>query len=166
VPHRVVPQVAGDEPRQPEPTDDVARIASSVLRERVERTPQRLDAGDVAFREARRKSVEQDVGRSRRLSSDGRSLSSRGHLRRADVAVEAAREDRGSDRFEVNLARRSAVERLEPVRCLEQQRRSVAAASEREHDLRAQTGEPRALKLVQRTPLRNRQKLVRCLRRA
>ena len=88
-----------------------------------------------------------------------------GHLARADAAVEAAGEDRGSERLQVRLARRSAVERLEPLGRIEQQRRSVAAAAEREHDLGAQASEPGALEVVQRAHLRHRQKLVRGLQR-
>ena len=150
MPHLVVPQVAGDEPWQPEPTHEVVLVASSVLPKRVQRTPQRRNAGDVALREPRRQTVEEKVGRSWRLSSRRGTPSGRGHLTRADAAIEAAGEDRGSERFQVRLARRSAVEWLEPLGCIEQQRRSVAAAPEREHDLGAQASEPRALKLVQR----------------
>ena len=165
MPHLVVPQVACDEPWQPEPTHEVVLIASSVLPERVQRTPQRRNAGHVALREPRRKTVEEEVGRSWRLSSRRGAPSGRGHLTRADAAIEAAGEDRGSERFQVRLARQSGVEWLELLGCIEKQGRSVAAAPEREHDLGAQASEPRALKLVQRAPLRSRQELLRGLRR-
>ena len=166
MPHLVVPQVACDEPRQPEPAHDVVLVASRVLLERVQRTPQRRHAGDVALREPRRQTVEEEVGRSWRLSSRRSTPSGRGHLSRADAAIEAAGEDRGSERFQVRLARRSTVEWLELLGCIEQQRRSVAAAPEREHDLGAQASEPGALEVVQRAPLRVRQKLLRGLRRS
>ena len=131
-----------------------------------ERTPQRRNAGHVALREPRRQTVEEEVGRSWRLSSRRGAPSGRGHLTRADAAIEAAGEDRGSERFQVRLARQSGVEWLELLGCIEKQGRSVAAAPEREHDLGAQASELRALKLVQRAPLRSRQELLRGLRRA
>ncbi len=76
--------------------------------------------------------------------------SGRGYLARPDAAIEAAGEDRGSERLEVRLARRSTVKWLELLGCIEQQWRSVAAASEREHDLGAEASEPGALELVER----------------
>src|SRR5436309_1932723 len=122
--------------------------------------------GDVALRVPRRETVEEKVDRSWRLSFRRGTPSSRGHLTRADAAIEAAGEDRGSERFQVRLARRSTVKWLEPFGCIEQQRRSVAAAREREHDLGAQASKAGALKVVEWAHLRNRQKLVRGRRRA
>ena len=69
VPFLVVPQVAGNEPGQPEPTQELVVVASDVLPEGVQCTPQRRDPGYVALGEPRREAVEEKVGRAGRLSS-------------------------------------------------------------------------------------------------
>ena len=62
-----------------------------------------------------------------------------------------------SERLEVGLARQRGIERFEPSGGIEKERRSVAAAREDERDLRAQSLQPGALKLVQRGDLGGRQ---------
>ena len=160
VPQLVVPQVASDEPRQPEPPHDVVRVARRVLHERVEGSPQWRQAADIAIREPRHQAVQEEVGRSWR-SRWGRSAArGLGRLPHADAATETPGEDRGSERLEIRLAGGAAVDGLESLRCIEQQRRGVVAARPREHDLGAEARGPGGEVLVQRARLRSRQELV------
>ena len=78
--------------------------------------------------------------------------------------VEATRVDRRAERLEVRLARLREIERFERSGGVEQQRRGVAAAPEREHDLGAQACEPGPLEVVQRAQLGDHQQLERGVR--
>ena len=76
-----------------------------------------------------------------------------GDVARSGAVVEAAGEDRGGECFRVHLARRGDVEWLEPFGCVEQQRRTVGASPEREHEFGAEAGELCALEVAQRARL-------------
>ena len=140
-------------------------VLTVVLHEHVERRPERRDARHVAFGEPRRKPIEEEVDRTRQLPGGRGVPGGHRHRLRADARAETPGIDRRADRLEVRLARRFDVERPEPPRRIEQQRRSITPPSEHEHDLRTQSGEPRALERVQRAAFRRGQKHLRRLRR-
>ena len=136
-----------------------------LLAERAQRGLQRRRSGGVALGGEEREPVEQQVARARG------GLPLRGEDGGGDLARVAAvhqpvgRQGR-RERVEVGLARERRVERLEPPRRLEQQRRRVAAARRGEDDLRPQQLRPRAVELLERPGLRDREQAQRRLRRA
>ena len=84
-----------------------------------------------------------------------------GDLEHVPAIVEAAGEYRGGERFEARLARLPGVERHQALGSVEQQRWRVAAAPDRERDLRAHPLQPGAPELVQRGELRGRDQRLR-----
>jgi hypothetical protein len=132
--------------------------------EGVEGAAERRHTGRVALGESRRQAVEEQVDRAWRLRGRRRSLSGLGSLADTRPVAEATGVHRRRQRLEVGLASHRGVERLEAPGSSEQQRRSVAAARAGERDLRAQPLQPRALKLVERGELGDRQQLERRVR--
>ncbi len=82
------------------------------------------------------------------------------------AARQTAGEQHGGERFQIGLTREPRIERLEPLGGLEQQRRSVATAAQRERDLTTQQVDLGALELVQRSGLCDRDKSERRVERA
>ena len=80
--------------------------------------------------------------------------------------AEPTDEDLGRQRLDVRLPCKSGVDGLQAFGRLEQQRRCLAAAPLGKHNVSAQTNEPCALQLVQRTALGGGQKRERRARRA
>ena len=135
VPDLVVPQVLRDAAARATAS---GCSSCSATRSRGTRSAplERRRAGRVALCEQRRQAVEEQVARRARRRRRGA-----GGLRpppaRRPIA-ETAGEHRRGERLQVRLARQRRVERLEPPGGVEQQRRRVAAAPQRERDLRAQ----------------------------
>ena len=99
---------------------------------------QRRSRGRVAVREAGREPDEQELPGRQGLGAE---RCGAGRARNVDDVLadsETARVERRHQRFEVGLARELVVDRLEPLRGPQQQRRRVAAASHLEGDLGTQ----------------------------
>ena len=154
LPCLLVPQVGGRPAREVEPADRLlpgegfaTKVAQRALQHR---RPSRS-----ALRHDQRQAVEEQVGGSSRLWRRRRGAD-RG--RRVDHSAAAAqttdKQGRG-ERVPVGLARQLEVERLEPLRRLEQQQRSVAATA-RGDDLGAQQIHLGALVVVERSRIRGR----------
>jgi len=84
-----------------------------------------------------------------------------GHFALVGPSAEAPGEHRRRECLQVGLPGHRGVEGVQPPGRLEQQRRRVAPALAREHDLRAQPLPPRALELVTRPDLGRGQQLGR-----
>ena len=97
--------------------------------------------------------IEQEIGRSRGLRRRGRPTCGIGRPAHTVAGAQATGGDRRGQRLEVGHARKSDVERLEPLGGAEQQRWSVAAAVDGKLDLTAQQVHLGALELVQRSGL-------------
>ena len=126
MPRRVVPELMRDgagEPQEPWSLLHGARV----VRKRAHRSPEQRHGGGVALGEPDRKTIQQQVDRSRRLWGR-RALAGRpSRFPHFSAMAHAAREDRRSERLEVCLARQCRVERLKPLGGVEQQLRSVVA---------------------------------------
>src|SRR4051794_21458706 len=100
--------------------------------ERLKRQPEGCHTGGRSLREPASHAVEKEVDRPRWLGRGGCRPGRLGGLTNAGMVVEVARVHGRSDGFEIRFARQRRVERLEPPRCIEEERRRVAAAPERE----------------------------------
>ncbi len=116
-------------------------FASGVPPERLQRAPQRRRTRDVALGEPRRQTVQEDIDQPRRLRPRRRSRGGLGHVPQSARPVQAAGEDRRSQRFEVRLTRLPVAESFESVGGVDQQRHGVPAALASEDDLGAEPGQ-------------------------
>ena len=157
----VVPQLEHghrlDDRRQQEPAHDRLVAVERLGHDRLEREPERRHARAGSLRAPARQAVENEVDRSRRRGRDGGSSGRLGNLQDTGVGIDASGVHRRSERLEICLARQRGIERFEPSGGVEKERRTVAAAREDERDLRAQSLQQRALKLVQRSELGRRE---------
>ena len=105
LPQLVLPQLAGEQPRQPEPVHAGVAALHAQVDERPQRLADRADRRRVAGREPRRRGIQQQVrrtgrgGRGRGGGGDGRDLLQR-------LGAEATGEDRRAERLEVGVAGR------------------------------------------------------------
>jgi hypothetical protein len=90
----------------------------------------------VPLGESRRQTIEKKIDRPCRLRLRRGGSCGLGRVHHSATIAEATGENRRRECFEVGLARKGAIQRLESFRSSEQQRGSVASASEREGDLR------------------------------
>jgi hypothetical protein len=158
-PRGVVAQCPRDVAGQPQPPQLVF-LGERLLAERAQRVLEHGRPGDVPLTHRERETIEQLVARARRRPpACGEHRCS--DLARVATLHEPVGRQRGGERLEVRLAREIGVQRFQPLRCLDQQRRSVATARHREGDLRMQQLRPRILELVQRTRARHRQQSQR-----
>ena len=164
MPRLVLPQIGRDTARKPKPANVVLAVAI-VFGYRSQRSPERRHACRVAVGEAGRQTVEEQVDCPRRLRGPGCGAGGLSHVQHAGAAAQAAGENRGCQRFEVRLTREPGVQRFEALRRPEQQRGSVASASQSEGELRAQPLQPSTLQLVER-PLFGRGQQRQSLHRA
>ena len=125
--------------------------------DRLEGEPQWRDARAGSLGAPAGQAVENEVDRSRRRRRDGGSSGRLGNLLDTGVGIDASGVHRRSQRLEICLARQRGIECFEPSRGIEQERWTIAAAREDERDLRAQSLQQRALKLVQRSELGRRE---------
>src|SRR4051794_41403735 len=105
--------------------------------ERLEREPEGFHTRGRSLCEPACHAVEKEVDRPRWLGRRGCRPGRLGGLPNAGMVVEAARVHGRSNGFEIRFARQRGGERLEPPRCIEEERRRVAAAPERERYPRA-----------------------------
>ncbi len=128
MPRLVVPEIWSDATCQPKPADGVFSTAVFVA-ERDERSSEQRGALGVALGKSRCQRIQEQVGRTSRLRARRRRTSSFSYFEDAALTAQAAREDRGRERFEIRLARKRGVKRFELSRGLEQQRRGITSAA-------------------------------------
>ncbi len=157
----VVPQLEHghrlDDRRQQEPAHDRFVAIGCLGHDRLEREPQGRHARAGSLRAPARQAVENEVDRSRRRRRDGGSSGRLGNLLDTGVGIDASGVHGRSERLEICLACQCRIECFEPSGGVEKERRTVAAAREDERDLRAQSLQQPALKLVQRSELGGRE---------
>ena len=161
----VVPHHHGGGRREPAPAEHLlgrdvrAREAGGSLGEKRSR-------GTAAVGEREGEAVEQQVGRARMVGADGGRSRLARHLGHVGRAREAPGEESRAPGVEVRLSRNPRVERLEPLRGSQEERRSVAPAALRVGGLGAKEVEAGVLQLVQRAHLGCRQEAARHVERA
>ena len=144
----LVPELEGGVAGEPEPTG-LLLPGDLLAQEPGQRPLQHRRARGVSLHDHQGPAIQQQVGRARGpLRSEGRACALR-DLQRTAAGGEPPGEQCRRERVEVGLAREPHVQRLEPFGGLEQQRRSVTAASHGERDLAAQQVYTRAPELVE-----------------
>ena len=131
---RVVPQLAGEDPCEPEPSRAAGVTVLGVAAKHLERAAHQRYRCAVSVREPRRDAVQQQIDRARRRRLGWRGASGLGDFAEGGVRAQAPGEDRRAERFEVRLAGEAIVETLRGA-----WRRRGAAAGRRCPRLRAKT---------------------------
>ena len=157
----VVPQVQGDPTREPEPRSVLGTWPS--LAERTERPLQQWRGRDVSLREPVASPSSRRSDAPAGCEAGGAACAAAATGPHPAPTGQTPCEHGCGQRFQVGLRGESRVEALEFLGCLEQERRSLAAAVRRKRDLGAQQVHPGPLELVERPSFSSGQQADGCV---